>query len=176
MDISAFYNVDHNARELALAPPVMKNGTLVLPMVWQGDQTAETWGLELDNTWEISDKWKVTGSYSYLNARQFGGAGAAYSSSDPQHQVKARTYYDITKNLDVSTELYWTSRIKGEDIPAHLQWDASLGWRPEKHMEVSAGVRNILSGNHPETMTFPGVSTPVVDVPRTFFVQLEFKF
>jgi len=63
--------------------------------------------------------------------------------------------------------------FKSLKVPAYFRWDVSVKWRPEKHVELSAGVWNIIDNNHPEQPSTVGAA---YEVPRTFFVQLQVTF
>jgi outer membrane receptor protein involved in Fe transport len=65
--------------------------------------------------------------------------------------------------------------LSSPQIGDYIRADANIVWRPEKHVELMAGFRNIFDNGHPEFFDVQRRTT-ATDVPRSFFVSLSVKF
>ncbi len=60
-------------------------------------------------------------------------------------------------------------------IPAYLTLDARLAWRLLKGLEVSVAGQNLLQPGHAE-FAQEAFGPPQTLVPRSFYLQLDWKF
>ena len=174
LDISTFYYASDHQYERVTLPNEIIGGQVVRPVRKTDDQNGQAWGFEIAPTWYVADNLSLSGSYSYLNMVQFGGISQLpYVQPDPRNQLKLQLHYDVTKQIGADSEFFWIDEFKSLKVPAYFRWDASVKWRPEKHVELSAGVWNIIDNGHPEQPSTVGTA---YQVPRTFFVQLQVNF
>jgi iron complex outermembrane recepter protein len=184
LDVSAYYNnYDRLIGLQALTPftglsPVPHE---VIPFQFFNNMKGQAYGGEIAATWKVTDNLTLIGSYSLLELQlQANNAGVqagqlhAFQDASPEHQVQLRSYYDITRNLQLNALGFFVSRLTEGNIPAYFRTDANLDWEPVDRLHLMVGVQNIFDNHHPE---FPNNSFfAASETPRTFFARLRYQF
>jgi len=180
VDICSFFN-NYN-RLLSLEPGVPVLGPpLIVPTKLANNINGDTFGGEVSATWHVTENWRLTGSYSLLEARFHAGdaANAVSAKNDegsaPRNQAQIHSYLDITRNLQFNAGVSYVGRVPEFDIPAYVATDLGLVWRPKDSMEFSVGVTNLFDNHHPEYAVTAGQGI-ASEVPRTVYAQVNYKF
>ena len=61
-------------------------------------------------------------------------------------------------------------------IAQYVSLDARLSWRPRKHWELSVVGQNLLDAYHPESGTSPIVRSPLVELRRSVYGKVTWRF
>lgn len=179
-DFAVFYNVYTDLSLATQGQPVAGN-PIVIPYRAGNGTAGETWGAEIASTVRITDQWRLTGSYSLLQTyidgpTNFDTPLIASSANDsaPEHQAQIRSYYDITRNLQLNGGIAYVSSVPGYRVPAYFAADINLIWVPTDGLELKVGARSLFD-SHPEYGVAGGQGI-ATEVPMTFFAELSYRF
>jgi iron complex outermembrane receptor protein len=185
VDLAGFYNDYDKIRSVATGSPFL-NGSpaplhLVVPLTFGNKIQGATYGGEVAATWNVTDQWRLSGSYSLLFA-DFRTNSAAVDPqqirdlerSAPRNQFQIHSAYQLSRDIDVNAALYYTDNIGQFGIPSFVRVDANVAWRPTKGLEWTVGVQNALDDQHPEFASQVGDRRS--EVEWTFYTQLVFKW
>jgi iron complex outermembrane receptor protein len=184
IDVATFYNVYDRLTSHELGLPFFETDPLphlVFPNYYGNLLRGETYGIEAALNLEITRRWKLRGSYSFLRVQLHRAATSNDTKSEgaegdnPRHQFQLHSYLNLWRNLDFDTALYQVSRLGSRQVPGYLRIDARLGWHPRENLEVSGGVQNLLDTRHLE---FSGLDSLVLpsQVKRSVFGKLTWRF
>ncbi len=181
LDAAVFYStyrdlvsVAPGAPYFAPAPPPPH---IIVPLNYGNALRGETYGVEISANWRVTNRWRLSASYSYLHAAtrsDLSGLNVAYqinaADSSPSHQVQLHSHLDLPWRLELDTALYYASSYTIMDrIPAHTRVDARLGWRPFDQLEISLVGQNLFDPGHEEAGP-PLYRAPTV-IPRSIFIK-----
>ncbi|HTC13178.1 MAG TPA: TonB-dependent receptor, partial [Chthoniobacterales bacterium] len=154
---------------------------IVIPFVAGNKMSGGTYGVELFADWKVVPKWRLAGSYSYLqmdihkNANSLDPTPDNPNGSSPRHQWYLRSSIDLPKHFDQDTTLRFVDQLPGLNVPSYYSLDAHLGWRPVTRVELSIGGQNLLNNWHFEFMPDFVNTSPTV-VKRSIFGSITVKF
>lgn len=104
---------------------------------------ANSYGGEVTGTWSAADRWKLTASYSRLQTYRdplpgFEGAHATNGAGrHPLNQYQARSYFDLSRNIQIDAAIFFTGRLKSDEVRRNFRADFRLGWAPRDYLEIS---------------------------------------
>lgn len=184
-DVATFYNNYSNLRTAEPGAPFIE-GTpaptdIVIPFVAANKMSGGTYGIELFADWRIVPKWRLVGSYSYLqmnikkNSDSLDPTNDSPNGSSPRHQWYLRSSIDLPKHFEHDTTLRFVDHLPSLNIPSYYSLDAHLGWRPMSLIEFSIGGQNLLDNQHLEFIP-DFINTAPTEVKRTVYGSLTFKF
>ena len=185
LDISTFYNNYSNLRTAEPGAPFVEGSPaptdIVIPFVAGNKMSGGTYGVELFADWKVIPKWRLVGSYSYLqmdihkNANSQDPTPDIPNGSSPRHQWYLRSSIDLPKHFEQDTTLRFVDQLPSLNVPSYYSLDAHLGWRPVTRVELSIGGQNLLNNWHFEFMPDFVNTSPTV-VKRSIFGSITFKF
>jgi iron complex outermembrane receptor protein len=185
LDITTFYNVYHRLTSFEPGLPFFETDPLpphlVSPIFYDNLLQGETYGLEAAINLDITRRWKLHGSYSFLRVQlhRLGTsqdpASEAAEGDNPRHQFQLHSYLNLWRNFDLDTALYHVSRLGGQPVPGYTRIDSRIGWHIRENIEVSGGVQNLLDNRHLE---FNGADVLVLpsQVRRSVYGKLTWRF
>lgn len=189
-DLATYYNVYDELRSFGngvpyyeLTPPPTH---LVIPQYLVNGLEGDTYGFELQGTWQATENLKLFAGYSWIEfdleqKKEFQtNHPIAEETIAPAHQVQLRSYLDLPHNVSLDaklsyvSEISYTTPLQSETIDAYYRLDLRLGWKPSNTYELSIGADNLFSSGQKE---FPDY-TNIVDseVPSRFWAQLTCTF
>jgi iron complex outermembrane recepter protein len=184
-DIAGFYNNYSNLRSAEPGVPFIEGSPvptdIVVPFVAENKMSGRTYGVEFFGDWRVARKWRVVGSYSYLqmdihkNANSLDPTADIPNGSSPRHQWYLRSSLDLWKHFDQDTTLRFVDRLPSIGIPSYYSLDAHLGWRPHSRVEFSIGGQNLLNDKHFEFIP-DFINTSPTEVKRTVYGSMTFRF
>ena len=190
LDLATYYNVYDELRWFANgAPfyePIPSPAHLVVPQYLINGLEGDTYGLELQATWQATERLKLSAGYSTieLDLEPKGGLKAGdYITAEsivPRHQAQLRSYLDLPHNLSLDSELSYVSEIsfpnplQTEIIDAYFRLDLRLGWKPSSRYEFSIGADNLFSAGNKEYPDYANLVSS--EVPSRFWAQLTCTF
>jgi len=185
LDIATFYNNYSNLRTAEPGAPFVEGSPaptdIVIPFVAGNKMSGGTYGVELFADWKVVPKWRLVGSYSYLqmdihkNANSQDPTPDNPNGSSPRHQWYLRSSIDLPKHFEQDTTLRFVDHLPSLNVPNYYSLDAHLGWRPVTRLELSIGGQNLLNDWHFEFMPDFVNTSPTV-VKRSIFGSITFKF
>jgi len=185
LDIATFYNNYSNLRTAEPGAPFPEGSPaptdFVIPFVAGNKMSGGTYGVELFADWKVVPKWRLMGSYSYLqmdihkNLDSQDPTPDNPNGSSPRHQWYLRSSVDLPKHFEQDTTLRFVDRLPSLNLPNYYSLDAHLGWRPVTSLELSIGGQNLLNNWHLEFMPDFVNTSPTV-VKRSIFGSITVKF
>jgi iron complex outermembrane receptor protein len=154
LDITGFYNSYQNLSssesgpyrvELLATPP-----RVVAPFFFGNFNGATSQGIEFAANWTLRDRWKLTSAYSSLRIRTSRDPRSTdpltntLSTENPAHQVSLRSQLDLTKQIQFDVSGYYVGPLRANSVPGYVRLDTRVGWRPNRRLELSAGLQNLL--------------------------------
>ncbi|MBN1588229.1 MAG: TonB-dependent receptor [Pirellulales bacterium] len=128
---------------------------------------ADSYGVELNGTYEVNERWHLTAWYTFLveNPEFLAGYSPTfYVGSSPRNQVYLQSSWDLGSNISLDAMFRYTDMLAIETpwagvqkIPNYFTADIRLAWRPRTNWELSVVGQNLLCGNHAE-FTYDGGS------------------
>ncbi len=185
LDISTFYNNYSNLRTAEPGAPFVEGSPaptdIVIPFVAGNKMSGGTYGVELFADWKVVPKWRLVGSYSYLqmdihkNLDSQDPTPDIPNGSSPRHQWYLRSSIDLPKHFEQDTTLRFVDQLPSLNVPSYYSLDAHLGWRPVTRLEFSIGGQNLLNNWHFEFMPDFVNTSPTV-VKRSIFGSITWTF
>jgi len=185
LDIATFYNNYSNLRTAEPGAPFVEGSPaptdFVIPFVAGNKMSGGTYGVELFADWKVVPKWRVVGSYSYLqmdihkNKDSQDPTPDNPNGSSPRHQWYLRSSIDLPKHFEQDTTLRFVDQLPSLNVPSYYSLDAHLGWKPVSRLELSIGGQNLLNNWHFEFMPDFVNTSPTV-VKRSIFGSITWKF
>ena len=182
LDIAAFYNVYKDVIGLQAGQPFLEFTPppphLAIPLFFSNNLGARTKGVEFSATYKPSQWWKLATGYSWLQMRQTAPPGSSslmLPGDNPRHQFNVRSYWSLPLALEFDTAVFYTSRLAGQLLPDYTRLDTRLGWRPEKNLEFSFALQNLLDPRHPEFVQVVDLQGPV-QVGRSIQGKITWRF
>lgn len=150
---------------------------LIYPLTTVNGASGETYGVELSSDWLVMDGWRLGGTYSFLETQLHGfSSGTEGEGKDPQHNVSLRSSMDLPGNLQLDLWGRYVDQLPALNIPGYFDFDARLGWRPQKNLELAVVGQNLLE---PARLEFEGSAfdrTIATQVQRGVYFQVSVRF
>jgi len=183
LDAAAFYNdydrliepVTGGVVPVEFDPPPMH--TLV-PNTTQNAGAAHTYGVELAARWNVTDRWHLAASYSWLETRLKSGS-TTYSAS-PQQQFQLRSSLNLPGNLEFNGAISFVDQITvarglgSMNIPSYVRLDLGMVWHPTKRLELGVWGQNLLDDRHPEFSSYK--TSVITEIPRSVVGKITWRF
>ena len=184
LDVAAFYNVYDNLLGYSSDPSRFEaipapGHTLFNPMTYQNNLGGKTFGVEFSAQWKVTENWRLTGSYTWMQARIYPVSGSAFNN--PQNQFQLRSSWNVFKQVGLDAALYYVSdtmpggtTLAQQPVPAYFRADLGVSWRPTKNLEVGVWGQNLFDNQHPE---YNSVKTTLrTEVPRSVVGKIILRF
>jgi len=185
LDGAAFYNKYSNLRTAEPGTPFLEadstSADIVVPFVAANKMSGGTYGVELFADWRIVPKWRLMGSYSYLemnirkNSDSMDPTPDNPNGASPRHQFYVRSSIDLPKKWELDSTLRFVDKLPALNIGRYYSFDARLGWRPIAGIELSAVGQNLLNSQHLEYLP-DFINTTPTKVARTFRGTITWRF
>ncbi len=176
-DLTAFYNDYDDLRTLE---PIVPGP--VSPSKVANNLFGESYGTEISATAQVTKRWRLQGSYSFLEVQLHRKAGshdnsteATTEGSSPRNQFFIRSLLDLGWNIQFDSTLRYVDVVPAQKIPSYLTLDLRLAWLPRKDLEIAIVGQNLLDDRHPEfAPTFIG--TQQTEVERSIYGTVVWRF
>lgn len=184
VDVATFYNRYDNLRGVAVGTPFFEAEPApphaVVPLPVSNLGSADTYGVELASQAELTNWWRVQGSFTFLTVNARESSKAAMDSADtteggtPTYQASVRSSFDLPHDLQLDAQLFYVDHLPAYDVHSYIRMDLRLGWKPCKSLELAVGVQNLLDELHPEFGS--EFLTSPTELERAFFGTMTWKF
>jgi len=177
LDLTAFYN---HYDDLRTVEPIRPGP--VSPSIVGNKLFGESYGAEISATAQLTSRWRMEGSYSYLDVRLHRESGshdttteASIEGSSPHHQFFVRSMINLGWNVQFDSTLRYVDVLPAPKVPSYLTLDVRVAWSPRKNLEISVVGQNLLDDRHPEfAPTFIG--TQQTQVERSVYGMVVWRF
>jgi iron complex outermembrane recepter protein len=172
-DVAAFYNQYQDKQSIVNGTPII-GAPIVIPLFYGNLASGHTYGGEISATYNVTQDWRLVGSYSLVEAK-FSALDTTDADSAPKNMAQIRSNLDVTRHVQFNAAVYYVSSVGEFNVPGYVSTDLNLAWKPTKDLSCSIGVLNLFDNHHPEygTNSIEGVAS---EVPRTFYGQLSYAF
>lgn len=148
VDVAAFYDVYDNLRSQEPLP----SGERLLRNKLEG----ETYGIELAAKYQLTDWWRLQGSYTFLEkdldleSDSMDPTGGAPEGNDPRHLFSIHSMMNLTANWEFDWIIRFVDTLPEPHVPNYMVMDLRLAWRLRPNLELAVIGRNLLDDRHPE--------------------------
>jgi iron complex outermembrane receptor protein len=184
-DIATFYNRYSNLRTAEPGVPFVEGSPvptdLVVPFMAGNKMGGGTYGAELIADWKVTPKWRLVGSYSYLqmditkNTNSLDPTADLPNGSSPRHQWYLRSSLDLPRHFDLDNTLRFVDHLPALNIPSYYALDAHVGWRPVPLVQFSITGQNLLDNQHLEFIP-DFINTAPTIVKRAIYASVTVNF
>ena len=187
IDVSGFYNLYNDFITSEASVPFVgtlrdqSTPALILPLVFDNKQRAESFGAELALQWQARDWWKFIGTYSYLHLDIINGSSTDASNSaffegvNPEHTFNIRSHIDLLDSIELDQIVRYVGGLDFGSIDSYFELDLRAAYKLTQEVSVSVTGRNLLNESHQE---FQGtiLPPPPTDVQRSVYGQVDISF
>ncbi len=149
LTVTAFFNDYDDLRTVDTDP------VTIFPIRFANSARGETYGVEVWGTWDVTDRWRLSGGFATLEkdlepkpgSRDI--TGIASGGDDPDWHGQIRSRLDITDRIELDVGVRAVDDLATVD--GYVEADARLGWRVTDDLEVSIAGSNLLHDRHIES-------------------------
>ena len=148
---------------------------LVLPLYLRNGLRATTSGMEIVAIRDLSEWWRVRGSYSFLglDARRKPGSNDASTvnqleNDSPAHKAVLQSMFNFGKQLELDLTWRYVSAIPNQRVPSYSTGDVRLERRLGKYFALALVGQNLLQPSHFEYGGDPG---GLVGIKRSVYLK-----
>jgi iron complex outermembrane receptor protein len=152
---------------------------LLLPAEFGNGLLGTTAGGEIVPEWQVTNFWRLRGSYSFLEMHLKKaphsldiGSAPGIEGSSPRHQVLLQSGFDLPKAVTLDVLYRYVSALPGQGVRAYSSADVSIAWKMSSHFRLSVVGQNLLQPHHAEFGTDPG---PLVQIKRSAYAQITWQ-
>lgn len=182
LDFAGFYNTYRDLEgygpiglaETTNPPPL----DLLFVLPYANSIEGRTAGAEIAPVWNVTQWWRLRGSYSFLHMdlkdkpgyTDVGNLLETYTGSSPSHVANVQSIFTLPRGLEFSQTYRYSSQLPEYAIHPYNTADAQLAWSPRERLGLSFNAQNLLRPSHPE---FGGDPGPLVGIKRSFYISLH---
>jgi len=185
LDIATFYNNYTNLRTAEPGTPFLAANPIptnvAFPLVAYNKMSGGTYGIEPFADWKVFPRWKLFGSYSFLQMKihkdkdSIDPVADVPNGQNPQHQFYFRSSLDLPKNIEQDLMVRYVSELSGLNIPSYASLDGGVRWRPASNLELSFFGENWTNNRHMEFVP-DFINTMPTAVGRSFHGGITWTF
>jgi len=184
LDLDGFYNFYQRLQTVEPDTPHIVSipfPYLLIPYHYANMMYGRGRGAEASAVYKPSDSWRLSLAYTWLDldlhlAKSSQDIAARTNTPDPAHQMQAHSYLDLPFHLQWDADAYFVGAIAAQQVPAYTRLDTRLGWRPARRIEFSINGQNLLQARHPEFFSVLEGATQVLEIPRSVFGEIVWRF
>jgi iron complex outermembrane receptor protein len=131
---------------------------------WSDEGSGKTWGVELNASAQVTDRWRVEASWSALRVDVDGPVLAFEETASPRRLAQVRSYLELGEATEFNLGWYHTAGVEGIGTPAYNRLDLGLAWRVGERTRLELWGQNLLESAHRESSD--------TAVPRSVFARM----
>ena len=133
---------------------------------------ADTYGFELNASYEVNKRWRLSGWYALLLTNAYYPSGYKFATDpddSPRNQFYLQSSWDLKRDVFLDVMFRYVDAIGNEDaeVGSYFAGDVRLAWRPRKTFEFSVVGQNLLAGRHYEFVSSNG-AYPTEVIPGVY--------
>ena len=181
LDLATFINSYDRLIGSTLGSPAFDAGAVpprvVIPSNVANTMDATTYGAELAVNWQVNDDWRLAAGYTFIELDVDGDddSTAFFEGGTPRHQLSVRSYYNVTRDLELNASATYVDNLPVGDVPSYVRVDLGLTWHAKPGLELTVGVRNLLDDRHLEFSDERSQSVGS-EIPMSVYGQLRWQF
>ena len=182
LDVAAFRNRHENLVDVGVLRPEQRTTegldyrALVVP--WANAIDGYTRGVEIAPEWQPHDRFRLRGSYSYLDVsltrRRPGNLTFSLPILEgaPRHHVVLQGLATLPRSIELDPTYRYVSPRDTQSIPSYHAFDVRIGVPLTRGFSLAIAGRNLFDAHHPEWLRDPG---PPVEIRRSGYVRLTWR-
>src|SRR5262249_25797518 len=133
IDIATFLNHYEDLRSSEPGTPFLvltPTPHLVVPFTFENLLAGNTYGVEVDSSWKVTDHWRLSAGYTLLQMQLHPVDGSRDTTTasetngqSPKHQFNLRSYLDLTRHLQLYPGIYFLDSfprlVSPRSLPPH---------------------------------------------------------
>jgi hypothetical protein len=100
------------------------------------------------------------------------GSAPIVQGSSPGHQALIQNGFDLPKSVSTDIQVRYVRALPGISVASYWTGDATVGWSPTHHIQLTAVGQNLFQPHHVESDYDPG---PAVGIRRGFYGEITFS-
>jgi len=139
--------------------------------------TADAQGAELAWDWRPAARWRLTGSYSYLDLDLTPSSDsldttteAGVEGSSPRHMADLRSSLDLPRSFGLDVTLRYMGRLPSQSVDAYTEMDVLFNRTLGRGYELALSGQNLLAPHHAE---FAGGRSGTVEIERSVYGRIS---
>ncbi|HKX27065.1 MAG TPA: TonB-dependent receptor [Blastocatellia bacterium] len=158
-------------------PPDYPRG-LTGPFIFANGSEGKTYGAEATATYQVREWWRCRIGYTHfqkeisLKPGSTDFSSRAREGNDPKHQFSVQSSMDLPGRLELNGGFRYIGALPSPRVPDYAELDVRLGWRANKHLELSVVGQNLLHDRHPEF----GTGDSRQSIERSIFGTVTWRF
>jgi iron complex outermembrane recepter protein len=185
LDAALFYNSYRGLRAFQAGTPFMQAlpvPHIVVPYTFVNGLSGHTAGFELMAQAQITDRWRISGSYSFLDTKlrldptigdPFGLYGGDGRGTTPKHMLKLQSYTDLGRGLEFDAAVYYFDATT-RGLAAYWKGDVHIGWAPSPRFRFDLGIQNIFAPK--QLQSNEALFERIHEVERGLYVRATWRF
>ncbi len=197
LDAALFYNVyDDQQATLPTGVVTAPPAPIYVPVSRVNRLEGETYGAELGVTWQVTDWWKLTSAYTFLQMNlhsktngltasqraSLAGQEVGIEGQSARNQIYLQSSFDLPHNIEFDLIGRYVDNLPGSPtgpktgIESYTALDARLAWKPRKGLEIAVVGQNLIGDNHLELGRNITVGGPLNEIRRGVFATVTFTW
>jgi iron complex outermembrane receptor protein len=149
-DLALFFNqYEKLIGLLPPGPPEVAPFGLVIPLVLDNTQRAQSYGFELASNWSVTDQWELRGAYSFLQLELLGSSGEAEGLA-PTNQFYLQSSHTLSAGWELDLIGRYVDSLPAGGVPAYFVSDIRLAWHYRPNTELFVVGRGLFDDGHRE--------------------------
>jgi iron complex outermembrane receptor protein len=150
VSVTGFYNLYDDIRTTELT---QAGG---LPITLENGLKGSTYGVEAFSAIQLTHWWRLKPGVLYLHknfhVKEWHSdiSNEASLGDDPSYEVRVRSEFDVTDNMNFNLALRRVGALKASHVPDYTEADAFLNWRLSPKVELYVSGNNLLHKHHLE--------------------------
>lgn len=152
-DATAFYSVYDNLVAFDAGTIYPEGANFIVPLDLSNSMTGETYGVELSAEWAVTEWWRLSPAYSFLQIQLHNPTRRTVEQSEgnsAHNRVHLRSYWDLPRDWEFDLALRYIDNLPNQDVRHYITMDIRLAWLPCENLEFAVVGRNMLDRYHPE--------------------------
>jgi iron complex outermembrane recepter protein len=166
--IATFYNIYHDLYSVEALP-----GTLTYQI--QNGSEGESWGAELSANYQVTDKWRLRGGYTYFDRDLRAKAGHSftpdYLGNDVKHRAVLQSILDLPFHLQLDIAARYLDNlpktIATVAVPSYFTFDTRIAYT-FRQFEIAVVGQNLWENKHTEF--------GALNFPRNLYAKISARF
>lgn len=172
IDLAAFYNLYDELRG--------SRAVTATTFQFVNNKAARNFGVELATTFQALEWWRLIGTYTHHEMDVSLETGVTQlpdtlDGGSPRHQASLRSQITLPFEAEFDTWVRYVDELPSFEIPAYVELDARVGWRPMEGLEVALVGQNLLAKHHSEIgPTF--LQSQMTEIQRSVYGKVTWTF